>query len=95
LESPVSGILAIQVGELPTDLGRLIGVESNLTGFSARIVYIQDPLMMTLPTGACSAGNARRVKRMTFEQGAAQQVVDGWELGDELASALLPLVTSV
>jgi hypothetical protein len=60
----------IQIGDLPAHLNQLIGMESNLTGLSARIVHVQDPLAMAFAASAGGAGDARGMKGVTFEQGA-------------------------
>jgi hypothetical protein len=80
---------AIQISDLATHLVNLIGMECDLTGLSARIIHIQDPLMMAFAAGAGCAGDSRGMKRMAFEQGAAQQVIEQWELGQQFAMGLL------
>src|SRR5579875_1227810 len=79
---------AIQICDLPTHLGNLIGMERDLTGFRAGIIHVQNPLAMAFATGAGSAGDRRGMKSMTFEHRAAQQVVQWRKLGDQFASGL-------
>ena len=78
---------AIQIGDLPTHPGNLIGVKSNLTGFGAGIIHIEDPLVMAFATGAGGAGDSRGMKSMTFEHRAAQQVVQRRKLGYQFADS--------
>lgn len=80
---------AIQVGDLAAHLANLIRVKRNLAGLSAGIIYVQDPLAMAFATGAGCARDPGRVKGMPFEQGTAEQVVKGWELGHQLTGLLL------
>lgn len=77
---------AVQVSDLPAHLRDLIGMEGNLTSFSAGIIHIQDPLVMAFAAGARGAGNTRGVKRVTFEQGTAQQIIKRREFADQFAS---------
>jgi hypothetical protein len=63
---------AIQIRDLPAHLGNLIGMKGDLTGFSAGIIHIQDPLVMAFAAGTGGAGDTRGMKGVTFEQGAAQ-----------------------
>ena len=79
---------AIQVRDLPAHLRNLIGMKSNLTGFGAGIIHIQDPLVMAFAAGAGCTGDSRGMKRMAFEHGTAQQVTERWELGKQFASGL-------
>jgi hypothetical protein len=58
----------IQVGDLTAHLVNLIGVKRNLAGFSAWIIYVQDPLVMAFAAGAGCAGDPGGMK----EQGAAE-----------------------
>jgi len=58
---------AIQVSDLSAHLGNLTGMERDLTGFGARIIHIQDPLVMAFAAGASGAGDSRRMESMTFE----------------------------
>jgi hypothetical protein len=77
---------AVQVSDLSAHLGKLIGMEGNLAGLGAGIIHIQDPLAMALAASAGGTGDSGGMKRMPFEQRAAEQVVEGRELSDELAS---------
>jgi hypothetical protein len=63
---------AIQISDLPTHLVKLMGVKGNLTGLGARIIHIQDPLMMAFAAGAGCAGDTCWMKSMTFEHRTAQ-----------------------
>jgi hypothetical protein len=80
---------AIQISDLPTRLINLMGVKSDLTGFRAGIIHIEDPLVMAFASGAGGTGDTRGMKSMTFEHRATQQFVQWWKLGDQLASGLL------
>src|SRR5215472_5990789 len=63
-------------------------MERDLTGFGARIIHIQDPLVMAFTTGAGGAGDSRGMKSMAFEHGATQQVIQRRKLGEQFASRL-------
>jgi hypothetical protein len=43
--------------DLPAHPDHLLGMERNLTIFSAGVIYIQDPLVMAFAAGAGGAGN--------------------------------------
>jgi hypothetical protein len=80
---------AIQVRDLPACLGNLIGMEGDLTGFRARIIHIQDPLMMALTASAGGAGDSRRMKRTPFEHRAAKKIVERRKLREQCANGLV------
>src|SRR5438128_869215 len=65
--------------------GELIGMEGNLTGLAAGIVYVQHPLAMALARSAGGAGDAGGMEGAALEQGAAQQVLERRELGEDRA----------
>src|ERR1700685_1320484 len=73
-----------EVGDLPAHLSQLIGTDRKLTGFAAGIIYIQHPLAMALAAGAGGAADAGRMEGTAFEQRAAQQVIEGRQLGEKL-----------
>jgi hypothetical protein len=74
----------IQVGDLAAHPVNLIGVKRNLAGFSAWIIYVEDPPVMAFAAGAGRAGDPGGMKGMPFEQGAAEQVMEGRKLGHQL-----------
>ena len=80
---------AIQIRDLPSRLGNLIGVERDLTGLGAGIIHVEDPLMMAFASSAGGTGDSRGMKSMTFEHRATQHLVQWWKLGDQLAGSLL------
>jgi hypothetical protein len=47
-------------------------MEGDLPIFAARVIHIQNPLMMALTTGAARAGDAGRMEGAAFEQEAAK-----------------------
>jgi hypothetical protein len=75
---------AIQIGDLPTDSGKLIGMKGDLAVLAAGIIHVQDPLEMTLTAGAGGAGNAGGMKGAAFEQRAAQEVIESRQLIEEV-----------
>lgn len=79
---------ASQVCDLPARLGNLIGMEGDLTGFRARIIHIQDPLVMALTASAGGAGDSRWMKRTPFEHRAAKNVVERRKLRHQIANGL-------
>lgn len=80
---------AIQVADLTSHLVNLTGMKRNLASLGAGIIHIEDPPVMAFAAGAGRAGDPGGVKRMPFEQGAAEQVVERREFGHQLTSLLL------
>src|SRR5262249_12112515 len=62
----------IQVGDLTTHLVHLIGMECNLAGLGAGVVYIENPLVVAYAAGAGRAGDSGGVEGVPFKQGAAK-----------------------
>ena len=71
---------AIQVTQFSAHLGNLVRMESDLTGCSAGIIHIQDPLVMALATGTGGTSDSGGMKCVAFEQGTAQQVFERRQL---------------
>jgi hypothetical protein len=78
---------SIEIGNLPAHLGQLIRVEADLPGLTAGIIYIQNPLPMALAAGASRAEDSGGMESVAFQERAAQQIVQRWELTQELVPA--------
>ena len=74
----------IEIGELLPHLRDLLGMEGNLTGLTARVIYIQNPLEMTFPTMAGGAGDGGGMKGVSLKQGTTQHILQWGKLGEEL-----------
>jgi hypothetical protein len=72
--------LAVRVQGL-ANLGSLIGAEAQLSGFSAGIIHVKDPLGMALSAGALGA--TAGVMDGALEQGAAEDAAKVGESGGE------------
>jgi hypothetical protein len=84
----------LKVSELAADLRDVIGVDGDLTGLGTGIVDVEDELQMALSGSTGGAGDRGRVKGVTFEQGAAEEILERGELAEELARGTGGLLTS-
>jgi len=57
-----------EIGDLPAHLRDLIGMQSDLTRLTARIIYIQNPLPMSFAASTAGAGDGRRMERVPFQE---------------------------
>jgi hypothetical protein len=65
-----------EVVDLAADMGDLFGMETDLGSLGTGIDDGEDALEMTLAAGAGSAGDRGGMKGVTFEQGAAEQILE-------------------
>src|SRR5213594_2054526 len=72
--------LAVVV-EPPPHLGHLWAAQADLTVLAAGVVDVEDPLEMALATG--TDGAALGMEGAAMEQGAAEDLAEGGELGEE------------
>ena len=80
----LQGLLELtEVPELAADLGQLAAVQADLTVLTTGIVDVQDPLRMADAAGAFGA--AFGVEGLAMEQGAAEDVAEVGDLGEETA----------
>ena len=71
----------MEVPELTPDLSQLIATQTDLPVPAAGIVYVQNPLRMTLAAGA--PGTAFGVEGSAMNQGAAENVAAVRKPGEE------------
>jgi len=71
----------MEVPELAADLWQLIAVQADLTVLAAGIIDVQDPLGVTDAAGAFGA--AFGVEGFAMQEGAAEDVAEVGELGEE------------
>jgi hypothetical protein len=67
----------VEILQLAAHLRNLFGMESDLAVLGAGIVDVENPLEMTPAAGAGGAADGGGMKRVAFEERAAQQRIKG------------------
>ena len=71
----------MKVTELAAHLRELVAVQADLAVLTTGIVYIQDPLGMAV--SPLAFGTAFGMKGLAMDQGAAEDVAEVGDLGEE------------